>query len=177
MTLDQDDEPLLNSEISWSFTNVHSQLLDAYPNGKALTDILTTVDGLYEWQIDFYPNGLNSKDNKINVVLTLKSVKDGQEVDAECNYYFIDKSSNKNYVGKIARRNFKANNCEQDSDFDNSILKECDADCMITFNITQYQNEQENDQVTQTANLVSSANDDSNINDDDFKKESVKQLF
>lgn len=49
------------------------------------------------------------------------------------------KSLNKNYVGKISRRNFKPEICEEDSDFDNSLLKECESDCLITFNVSQFE--------------------------------------
>jgi len=43
------------------------------------------------------------------------------------------------YVGKISRRNFKPEICEEDSDFDNSLLKECESDCLITFNVSQFE--------------------------------------
>lgn len=174
-----DDEPALNSELIWSFNNVKTQLLDAYPNGKSLTDILTTVDGLYEWQIDFYPNGTDSKNNKLSVRLTLKNVKDGlsNDVDAECNYYLINKESNQNFVGRIPRRNFQSDASEEDSDFDNQILKDFNSDCLITFCITQFlvENQETND--VKTTNLVSSPNESLNFLDEDSKIESVKQLY
>lgn len=42
-------------------------------------------------------------------------------------------------MGKISRRNFKPEICEEDSDFDNSLLKECESDCLITFNVSQFE--------------------------------------
>jgi hypothetical protein len=42
MTNNTEDEPAINSEVIWTFNNVKSQLLDAYPNGKALTENLIT---------------------------------------------------------------------------------------------------------------------------------------
>lgn len=90
-----DNEDLvINSEIIWSFSKIKEELSDAYPNGKSLTEHLTTIDGLYTWKIEFYPNGKDAETkNKLYVSLTLINVKDGAEtnVDAECNYYLICK--------------------------------------------------------------------------------------
>lgn len=88
------EDLVINSEIIWSFSKIKEELSDAYPNGKSLTEHLTTIDGLYTWKIEFYPNGKDAETkNKLYVSLTLINVKDGAEtnVDAECNYYLICK--------------------------------------------------------------------------------------
>jgi hypothetical protein len=86
------------------------------------------------------------------------------------------KSLNKNYVGKISRRNFKPEICEEDSDFDNSLLKECESDCLITFNVSQFetaptplpppqvvdeqeQQEQQENLIEKNTNLLSNSNE------------------
>jgi hypothetical protein len=90
-----DEDLQINSEIIWTFTNVESELLNAYPNGTPLSENLTTIDDLYTWKVDFYPNGKNDDSmNKIYVGLTLIATKEGvsdQNVDAECIYYVINK--------------------------------------------------------------------------------------
>ena len=82
-----DEDLQINSEIIWTFTNVESELLNAYPNGTPLSENLTTIDDLYTWKVDFYPNGKNDDSmNKIYVGLTLIATKEGvsdQNVDAE----------------------------------------------------------------------------------------------
>ena len=158
----------------------------------AMTESLTTVDG-YEWQIEFYPNGTDSSENKINVRLILKRSGGGpaESVDAECNYYFVDKTLHKNFAGKIARRNFKPDVGEEDADFENTILRECGSDCLITFCISQFF---EIEQELQNSNFLSHSTeaenlDDANVKDvhgehqsalfveEDLKVESVKQLY
>jgi hypothetical protein len=149
-----------------------------------MTESLTTVDG-YEWQIEFYPNGTDLTENKINVRLVLKHGGGSVEsVDAECNYYFVDKTLQKNFAGKIARRNFKPDVGEEDADFENTILRECSTDCLITFCISQFF---EAEKEIQNSNLLSHSKEaaEENVADsqkalfveEDLKVESVKQLY
>lgn len=91
---DNDEDVQINSEIIWNFNNVDKELLAAFPNGKSLSESLKTIDDLYTWKIEFYPNGKNLESmNKLYVTLTLTDVKEGTsaEVNAECNYYIINK--------------------------------------------------------------------------------------
>lgn len=166
-----------------------------------MTESLLTVDG-YEWQIEFYPNGTDSSENKINVRLILKhgGVVSDEKVDAECNYYFVDKTLHKNYAGKIARRHFKPDVVEEDADFDNTILRECSADCLITFCISQFMaaaavaaEAAAAEQEIQNSNLLSQSNPTNVVEQtessggdvlsedktfpEDLKVESVKQLY
>lgn len=89
-----DEDLQINSEIIWTFTNVENELMTAYPNGQALSENLITIDNLYTWKVDFYPNGKNEDSmNQVYIGLTLVNVKEGVDptVNAECNYYMINK--------------------------------------------------------------------------------------
>jgi hypothetical protein len=185
----ENDELLINSEIIWTFENVDKELLGAYPNGKSLTENIITIDGLYTWKIDFYPNGKDSETvDKIYVSLTLAEAKSEAtvtDVDAECNYYIINKGLNRNYAGKIERRKFTTYLTEYDASFENSLLRECENSCLITFAITQFPKVQEvnevNEENTQTKTLAEASSAtpvySSNENDDeDFQKVTVKPL-
>ncbi len=54
---DNEEELRINSEIIWNFDDVNKELISAYPNGKSITECLVTIDGLYTWEIEFFPNG------------------------------------------------------------------------------------------------------------------------
>ena len=94
---DNDEELRINSEIIWNFGNVDKELLSAYPNGTSLTESLITIDGLYTWEVEFFPNGKDLETlNKLYVSLKLMDIKEGlsSDVNAECNYYIINKVIN-----------------------------------------------------------------------------------
>ncbi len=182
-----EEELLINSELIWTFDDVNKELIQAYPNGKSLSENLITIDGLYTWKVDVYPNGkdTNSKD-KLYVSITLVNVKTGIEsnVDAECNYYIINKGQNKNYTGRIERRKFTTYLTEDDASFETSLLQECNADCMISLTITQFPNipvdliEEQDTHVRSLSDVSSATPVYSNNEGDesDFEKVSVKLL-
>lgn len=125
----EDDEDVsINTEVIWMFNDVDKELLKAYPNGKSLSERLVSIGGLYTWRVDLYPNG---KDNRtygnIVIAVTLEDVKgyDKKLTDAECSFSFLNKMKKQNYVGKINRKSFDLNVSNQDSSFENIILKEC----------------------------------------------------
>ncbi len=93
---DNEEELRINSEIIWNFDDVNKELISAYPNGKSITECLVTIDGLYTWEIEFFPNGKDMESlNHLYVSLKLKNIKEGvpDDVNAECNYYIINKVS------------------------------------------------------------------------------------
>ena len=190
MLHDQHEEDLLiNSEIIWTFENVDKELLKMYPNGKSLAEDVITIDGLYTWKVEFYPNGKDkSSEDKLYISITLVNVKTGVEsdVDAECNYYLINKDKKRNYAGRIERRKFTTYLTEHDSSFENTLLKECTNNCMISLGITQFPNGPKHEQVFKTLGEVSSATpiyaavNDANadeFDESDFQKVTVKQLL
>ncbi len=91
---ENDEELQINSEIIWNFDDVNKELISVYPNGKSITESLVTIDGMYTWEIEFFPNGKDLESNDhLYVSLKLKDIKEGlsDDVDAECNYYIINK--------------------------------------------------------------------------------------
>lgn len=131
----------VSSDLILSFKDAQSELLDLYPTGKAFSEKLITCDGLYEWQVDLYPNGINLKrSNRITVCISLKNIKNNQikSVDAEFSFQIINLDKQRNYLTKIGRRSFVINSLEQDSTFSNSILKETDSNLIISMQIVQF---------------------------------------
>ena len=176
-----EDDISINSDIIWSFFNVQEQLLNKFPSGKCFSERLSTINGL-EWQIDLYPNGKDKLlAGSMVVELTLLKMPDdsGVEIDAECHWSLVNKNKGQNYVGGIKRKHYTLNHSEVDSDFDNSLLKDCSGDCQITIGVLQYiADEEEASLRKESASNVASTTKNSDVYDDeDFKKTTVNPLY
>jgi hypothetical protein len=140
----EDDEDLaINSELIWQFNDVDKELLRAYPNGRALTERVISIGGLYTWRVDFYPNGRDHRTyGNIVVAVSLENTRayDRKPVEAECNFNLFNKMKRQNYVGKLDRCRFEVGQTHEDSSFESCILKECYPfyPLQITISITQF---------------------------------------
>jgi hypothetical protein len=140
---EDDEDCSINSELIWQFNDVDKELLKAYPNGKALTERLISIGGLYTWRIDFYPNGRDHRTyGNIVVSVSLENTRayDKKPVEAECNFNLLNKMKRQNYAGKIERARFEVNQAHEDASFESSVLKECYPfyPLQITISVTQF---------------------------------------
>lgn len=141
---EDDEDVAINSELIWTFNDVDKDLLKAYPNGKALSERLVSIGGLYTWRVEFYPNGRDHRTyGNIVVAVSLEGMKgyDRKPVEAECTFSLVNKMKRQNYSGKIERRRYELNGPSfDDSSFENSILKECYPfyPLQIVVGVTQY---------------------------------------
>ena len=194
-----DEEDLkVHSELIWTFNNIHKELLDLFPNGQFLSEVLKTING-QSWKIDFYPNGKESTSSKIDISIKLLEDKEKQrdQVKAQCYYSFQNKENNSNYVGDFKSKEFNLNQIEEDSQFENSLLQESNDSFIFTFGIVEedHQNEQiqqveqvaedfvEEKQAEEKSQAESSNNvaiiENAKLLDDsvDFEKVTIKQLY
>lgn len=197
-----DNDDLMSSEVIWTFSDVEQELLRAYPNGKALSERVVTIDGIFTWRIDFYPNGKDLKSfGVIIVAVTLEKVngRNVKPVDADCTFSYKNKKRRKHFFGKIPLRRFEIEQTEEDSSFDNSILKECESNhpMHVTITINQYpegyvysSSTESLNRSESTASLNKSFTDLSSatpkysyfssaerFDEDDFKKDKVNYLY
>lgn len=96
-----DNEDLISSEVIWTFEDVDRELLRAYPNGKALSEEISTIDGMYTWRIDFYPNGKDLKtfgNLILSVSLISSKAANKAPIDAECCFSFKNKKRRKHFL-------------------------------------------------------------------------------
>ena len=122
-----DNEDLISSEVIWTFDDVERELLKQYPNGKALSEEVMTINGMFTWRIDLYPNGRDLKTfGKLVLSVTLIKAKKYSflPVDAECSFSYKNKKRRKHFFGKIPLQKFTLNQTEEDTSLDYSILKE-----------------------------------------------------
>ena len=178
---EDDEDEGLKTEVMWSFRSIKSEVLDAYPNGKCLSEQLNTIGAENTWKVDFYPNGKDSLTlNKVTVVLTLTKSNDKSllaQTEAECNYRFQNLDKRVNYVGKIDRQKFKSFVSAQDSSFDSTLFSSNefanpeDKNFLISISILQFKTQITNsEEITFTRNLKSGI-------EDDFQKVNVNPLF
>ena len=125
--------------------------------------------------------------------LTLTNVKSGESasvIDAECNYYIIDKEANRNYAGKIERRSFAKHEPEGDASFDSQVFNEFSQStaCLLVISISQYLPDDDSAEKQQRAvnsqALGSVEGDLANDKEqayyneqEDFKKKTVKVVY
>ena len=178
---EDDEDDVINTEVVWGFRNIKTEVLNAYPNGKCISEQVVTIGGENTWKIEFYPNGKDASTiDKITVVITLIKSNDKSllaQTDAECNYRIQNLDKRINYVGKINRQTFKSYVSAQDASFDTSLfhhqfLNPEDKNFLIGIRIMQFKNQPNNEEITFSKNLKSQI---SNL-DDDFQKVSIRPL-
>ena len=79
----------------------------------------------------------------MDIELILLSSNNTDPVDAQCHWSLSNKGKNQNFVGGIKRKTYRLNQSEIDSEFDNSVLKDCTSDCIITIGVMQFFEEDE----------------------------------
>ena len=130
--MDQEFES--SSDLVISFSNIRTELLDLYQNGKSYSESLHTLSG-HEWKIEIFPNGDKFEtENKITICVTLiKLAESVQLVDAE----FIYKISNeqKTWTKRSNRLIVEVSKTFKDSTFETNILN----DKNITFSLQIFQ--------------------------------------
>jgi hypothetical protein len=183
-SFDNDDEDDgLNSEVVWTFNNFKKEVLDAYPNGRCISEQLITIGGESTWKIDFYPNGKDGLTfKKIVVVITLIKSNDKsllEKTEAECNFRIQNIDKRINYVGTINRQLFKSYVSAQDSSFDSKILyddftNQNDTNFLIGIGISQFKVKiADNEDIKFNRNVRSQV---SSL-EEEFQKVNVKPLY
>ncbi len=131
--MDQEFES--SSDLVISFSNIRTELLDLYQNGKSYSESLHTLSG-HEWKIEIFPNGDKFEtENKITICVTLiKLAESVQLVDAE----FIYKISNeqKTWTKRSNRLIVEVSKTFKDSTFETNILN--DKNITFSLQIVQY---------------------------------------
>ena len=127
----------VTSELILTFGNVKRDLIDSYPPGSKLADVLETINGQL-WKIEFYPNGKEASVGNMSVIVTFLGEKAGlartnkQHVDALCYY-----SLNEQFATQLPCTTFAQNKAEEDSTINSHLLNAFDRDLTILFGIVE----------------------------------------
>lgn len=170
------EDDLLSTEIIWQFTNIHSELVNKYPNGECLNEELDSIDKQTRWRIQVFPNGkAPSSQGQLSILVTL--IKSNQEqVFGECSYRIVNRNPRKNFAGELKSNMYKLNEANEDSSFDNDLFKDCEEDCALSVQII-HSNQPNDCEVRLAKSAQAPINQTSDTQDDDFKKVTVKNLY